>query len=173
MKRFLFSILIVLTIVLINKDKIVIPKEAIRIRVIASSDEEYDQKIKKEVKSTLEKDLYNLLKDTRSIDNARTIITNNLVNIDKEVNDILKENNYNKKYDINFGYNYFPKKEYKGITYEDGMYESLVVTLGEGKGSNWWCVMYPPFCLLEAQDNNTTNIKYKWYINDLINKYLG
>ena len=51
------------------------------------------------------------------------------------------------------------------------MYESVVVTLGDGKGDNWWCVMFPPFCLIEAHDNNTTEIEYRWLIKDLINKY--
>lgn len=172
LKRFILSLLLILTLIILNKDKIVIPKEAIRIRVIASSNSSDDQKIKVDVKNELEDEIYYLLKDVKSIDKARVVINDNLGIIDNRINELLKKNNYDIKYDLNFGYNYFPKKEYKGITYQDGMYESLVVTLGEGKGDNWWCVMFPPFCLIEAHDNNTTNIEYRWIIKDLINKYI-
>lgn len=68
-----------------------------------------------------------------------------------------------------FGFNYFPSKKYKGITYKDGYYESLVVTLGEGKGDNWWCVLFPPLCLLEAEES--TDVEYKSYVKELIDKY--
>ena len=159
--------------IFISKDSIVIPKEAIRVRVIANSNSDYDQNIKNEVKNDVEDKMYNLLKDTRDINTARNIINNNLYNIDNSVEKTLKNNDYKLGYNINFGYNYFPSKEYKGIKYEEGMYESLVVTLGSGKGDNWWCVMFPPFCLIEAHESNTTDIEYRWYIKDLINKYLN
>ena len=153
------------------KDKIVIPKDAIRIRVIANSNDEYDQNIKNDVKNLVEDEMYYLLKDTLSIDKARILINSDLPNLESKVSTLLKSKDYNLGYDINFGYNYFPSKEYKGIKYEEGMYESVVVTLGEGKGDNWWCVMFPPFCLIEAHDNGTTDIEYRWLIKDLINKY--
>ena len=153
------------------KDKIIIPKEAIRIRVIANSNEEYDQNIKNEVKDIVEDEMYYLLKDTLDINKARNLINNDLTNLNTKVDNFLKSKDYKLGYDINFGYNYFPEKEYKGIKYEEGMYESVVVTLGSGKGDNWWCVMFPPFCLIEAHDNGTTDIEYRWLIKDLINKY--
>ena len=153
------------------KDKIVIPKDAIRIRVIANSNDEYDQNIKNDVKNLVEDEMYYLLKDTLSIDKARILISDDMSNLDSKVSTLLKSKDYNLGYDINFGYNYFPPKEYKGIKYEEGMYESVVVTLGEGKGDNWWCVMFPPFCLIEAHDNGATDIEYRWLIKDLINKY--
>ena len=153
------------------KDKIVIPKDAIRIRVIANSNDEYDQNIKNDVKNLVEDEMYYLLKDTLDIDKARILINSDLPNLESKVSTLLKSKDYNLGYDINFGYNYFPSKEYKGIKYEEGMYESVVVTLGEGKGDNWWCVMFPPFCLIEAHNNGTTDIEYRWLIKDLINKY--
>jgi len=61
-------------------------------------------------------------------------------------------------------------KEFNGITYEEGMYESLLVTLGEGKGDNWWCVLFPPLCLLEAEESD--EVEYKFFIQELIEKYL-
>ena len=81
--------------------------------------------------------------------------------------------NYAKKHDdVNFGYNYFPPKEYKGIKYDEGYYESLVVTLCEGKGDNWWCVLFPPICALEEDSENYEKIEYSFYIKEMFNKYL-
>ena len=74
-------------------------------------------------------------------------------------------------YSIKYGMNYFPKKVYKGVVYPSGNYESLVITLGSGLGDNWWCVLYPPLCLIN--DNQTTNdVEYRSFVYDLINKYL-
>ena len=74
-------------------------------------------------------------------------------------------------YDINYGENYFPEKEYKGVSYEEGNYESLVITLGDGLGDNFWCVLFPPLCLLEAEENDTNKIEYTSFIKEIIDKY--
>jgi len=147
-----------------------IPEDALRIRVIANSNSEYDQLIKNQVKENIQMKLYNLLKDTKGVEEARKIINNNLNYIDKEVNNTLNTYNYNLDYTINYGLNYFPSKEYKGTTYEEGYYESLVITLGEGKGDNWWCVLFPPLCLLEAEESK--EVEYTSYVKELIEKYM-
>ena len=70
-------------------------------------------------------------------------------------------------YTINYGYNYFPKKTYRNKTYEEGEYESLVITLGEGKGNNFWCILFPPLCMVDEDQND---IEYKSFIKEVINK---
>lgn len=149
---------------------LVIPEDALRIRVIANSNSEYDQLIKNEVKENIQYKLYNLLKDTKGVEEARIVINNNLNYIDEEVNKTLKNNNYDLGYKINYGLNYFPSKEYKGVTYEEGYYESLVITLGSGEGDNWWCVLFPPLCLLEASSSD--DVEYTSYVKELIEKYM-
>ena len=91
-----------------------------------------------------------VVKNTKKVEEAREKITNNLDNIDKSIKQVLINENYPLDYKINYGDNYFPAKEYKKIKYEAGYYESVLVTLGEGKGKNWWCVLFPPLCLIEA-----------------------
>ena len=85
-----------------------------------------------------------------------------------QVDNIIKP--YGINYDISYGNNYFPSKVYKGITYDAGNYESLVITLGSGKGHNWWCVLFPPLCLLDEQED-LSNAKYELYASKLINKF--
>ena len=67
--------------------------------------------------------------------------------------------------------NYFPSKEYKGVKYEEGYYESLVITLGKGEGDNWWCVLFPPLCLIEGEED--TEVEYKSIVMEILDKYLS
>ena len=149
--------------------KYTIPKEAIRVRVIASSNDEYDQEVKMNVKDIVTSDMYNLMSNVDSIERARESITNNIPTLSKDIDKYLKGINYYTHYDINFGYNYFPKKIYKGVEYKEGMYESLVVTLGNGEGNNWWCVLFPPICMIEAEES--TDVEYTTMVKEIINKY--
>lgn len=153
------------TSVFINeKEELLIPDNAIRFRVIANSNSEKDQNLKLEVKEEVEKELYKLVSNATNIEEARTIIKNNLDKVDN----ILKE--YNIDYDISYGNNFFPEKTYKGIKYDEGLYESLVITVGSGLGENWWCVLFPPLCLLDSQNNLDSN-EYELYATKLINKF--
>ena len=147
-----------------------IPQDAIRIRIVPNSNSKYDQQIKIKVKDKLKISLYDLLKNTKNSNQAKKVIKNNLDNIENDIKNVLQKENYNKKYNVNFGNNYFPEKEYKGVKYKEGYYESLLVTLGEGKGDNWWCVLFPPLCLIEAEES--TDAEYKSLVKTLIDKYL-
>ena len=169
MKRKIFLILLGLIIILAysqNQTEILIPSSSIRLRVIPNSNEAKDINIKEQVKDYLETDIYKLLKDTNNIETARNIINNNIPNIESNINNIFKDNNYNIPYQVNFGYNYFPEKTYQGKTYEEGEYESLVIYIGESKGDNWWCVLFPNFCLIDTDKEP----EYKSYFKELINK---
>ena len=171
MKKIIILLSIILVFYLCISNIIVkgleIPDDAIRIRVVPSSNSKYDQDIKTKVKEELQVSMYELLKDTKTVAEAEEIIENNLEKVDKDINNLLIKEKYNKGYVINFGYNYFPEKEYKGITYEAGYYESLLVTLGEGKGDNWWCVLFPPLCLIEETEKS----EYKSLVKEILNKF--
>lgn len=159
-------VLFFLTIISIcynESENILIPKESIRFRIIANSDSAEDQKLKLTIRNDLESELYDVVKSAETIDEARDIISKNINKVDS----VLKK--YNVDYKINYGNNYFPPKEYKGITYEEGKYESLVITLGEGIGHNWWCVLFPPLCKIDLKDN-LDDASYKFFVTEYINK---
>lgn len=166
----LFIFVVLFYMVLGHVASLVIPDDAIRIRVIANSNDAYDQEIKNKVKDRVQNQMYDLLKDVKGSNEARKIINDNLDSINSSVKNILVDNKYALDYNVNYGLNYFPSKEYKGTTYDEGYYESLVITLGRGEGNNWWCVLFPPLCLLEAEDN--TDVEYTSYVKELIDKYL-
>lgn len=167
MKKIIIALFLVTVLILVNskETEVLIPKEAIRFRIIANSNKLEDQTQKLEIKKELEPIIANILSTSNSLGETRKEIKNNMY----EVKNIL--NKYDTDYKLNYGYNYFPEKNYKGVTYKAGEYESLVVTLGDGLGDNWWCVLFPPLCLLEATEDNYDDITYTSYIKELLNKY--
>lgn len=143
-----------------------IPKDAIRIRIIANSNNYIDIKEKIKIKKNVEKELYLLLKNVKNVNEAKTIIQNKL----EDLNIIIDETT-NLEHEIKFGKNYFPKKQYKGVIYDEGLYDSLVITIGEAQGDNWWCILFPPLCLLEDNEN-TKDVEYRFFVKEIIDKYL-
>lgn len=172
MKKCILLLLIIsLFYVFISKGvakSLTIPDDAVRIRIIPNSNSEYDQKVKGKVKDKLQITMYDLLKDAESSEEAREIIESNLDLVKKDVDSILGGVDYG--YEVNYGYNYFPVKEYKGVKYEEGYYESLLVTLGKGEGDNWWCVLFPPLCLIEADESD--DVEYKSIVEEIVKKYI-
>lgn len=153
-----------------EQETVRIPDSAIRFRVLANSNSPRDQKIKEEVRDRMQAELYSLLKNSKSTKQARSLINKNIDSFNNILEEEMKDKEYS--YTIDYGMHEFPEKTYKGITYEAGEYESLLVTLGEGKGDNWWCVLFPPLCLLEAEEStDTTDVEYKFFIKEIIEKY--
>lgn len=167
----ILSIIVVIFVSTKTTEDLIIPNESIRIRVIANSNNSKDQLIKNVVRNNIEKEVTNLLANVTNIDEARTLLEENIDLINERVEDVLEKNNYDVSYKVDFGYNLFPEKKYKGVVYEEGYYESVVVTLGEGKGDNWWCVLFPPLCLMETSSSDLEEIEYKSFIKEIIDKY--
>ena len=174
MKKFIYITLIIVIIMLVynnekDKETVKIPDSAIRFRILANSNSPRDQRIKEEVRDKMQKELYQLLENSKSTKQARNLIINNMDNFNSLLENEMKDKEYS--YTIDYGMHKFPEKTYKGITYEAGEYESLLVTLGEGSGDNWWCVLFPPLCVMEAEETNTSKIEYKSFIKEIIEKY--
>ena len=169
MKKKIFLILFLLLVINIYKqaDTVsIIPDSSIRLRVIPNSNDSLDVNIKEQVKKYLEKDVYKLTKDSDSIEEARNIISSNIPYIEENISTIFLQNNYNLPFKVNYGDNFFPEKTYQGITYEEGMYESLAIYIGDAKGDNFWCVLFPNYCLVDTENNNN----YKSYFKELFSK---
>jgi len=169
MKKAIIFFSIIILLIISNKEykKIIIPNEAIRIRVIANSNSLEDQLLKFKVKDNITKHLYNNIQDINNIDDARKNIKSSLRDIESIVSKTLNNNDYK----INYGNNYFPKKELNGLSYEEGNYESLVINIGSGKGNNWWCVLFPPLCMIEGTYKESNNIEYKSKVLEILNRY--
>ena len=174
MKNTIFTLLFIFVVyylISINIGEIIeIPDDAIRIRILANSNSQYDQEIKQEVKENIQDYMSDLLSGAKTNKEAESIIVKNLANIDKKVGDSLQSLDYGLSYKVNFGLNYFPDKEFKGVKYQSGYYESLLITLGKGEGDNWWCVLFPPLCLIEAEESD--DIEYTSFVKEILDKYV-
>lgn len=167
MKKIIVALFAVSLLFIFTKKEndIIIPKSAIRFRVVANSNSVEDQAEKMVIKEKLEKEVYNLINGANSVVEVNNILESNLTTIDNIVK------NYNVPYTINYGTNYFPTKNYKGIMYPAGNYDSLVITLGEGAGSNFWCVLFPPLCLLDNEKEDVGEVEYQFYVKKLLDKF--
>lgn len=132
-----------------NSDSELIKDKMIRFHVIANSDSIEDQNIKLKVRDKVLEYIYPKLEGTSEIDKSREILKEN----DKEIKDIalkvLEENNYDYKVESTLSNEMFPVKSYGDITLPQGEYEAYRIILGDGKGQNWWCVMFPPLCFVD------------------------
>lgn len=166
MKKIIYIVLIINVVCLwiTNKKINVLPEDTIRFRIIANSNNRLDQTTKLLIKKDLETNLFPLLETSTSSEETKMIIENNQQVIKNTIE------KYNVPYSINYGKNYFPEKTFQGITYDEGEYESLVISLGEATGNNWWCVMYPPLCLLESNTPQQETIEYKSYFWEIISQ---
>ena len=125
-KLILFFTAITMLIVISNNYKenyYIIPDESIRIRIIPNSNNIKDQKLKRQVKANLELELQEDLKNSKTIESSRQIIKNNLSKYNKTVELVLKNEHSNQKYNVDYGYHYFPEKIYKGVKYKEGRSE--------------------------------------------------
>lgn len=176
MKKLIPFIVAILALLTISnnyqEDYYIIPEESIRIRIIPNSNSVKDQYLKKQVKTNLEIELQKDLQNAKTIEMSRSLIKSNINKYKKEVKQVLKNEKSDLSYSVDYGYHYFPEKIYKGVKYESGEYESLLVTLGEAKGDNWWCVLFPPICSLEENNSSNNEIEYSFYVKEMFNKYL-
>ncbi|XMB86717.1 stage II sporulation protein R [Mycoplasmatota bacterium WC44] len=106
----------------------------LRLRVIANSNSDEDQLVKTKI-------VEELLKVYNEVGNNSQVFTSNDNNLIKVVINTVTD--YNQEYDIKVGINEFPAKTIDGHLFESGKYESIVITIGEGKGDNYWCILYP------------------------------
>ena len=168
MKKVLIAAAVLIIIISNNRvENIIIPESSIRLRIIANSNTIEDQITKNNLSKKLSVYLNELITHAKTKEEANNIINENYYNIDSFVNNYLEMNNINTNYNLSIGRNYFESKSYKGVKYNSGYYDSIVVSLGNKKGVNWWCVMYPPLCLIDENDD----IEYTTLVKDMLNKY--
>ena len=127
-----------------------IASEIIRFHVIANSDSTEDQNLKLKVKEALTDALRPALKDAKNITEARTLLAGSLNNLELLSNEIIKENGYSYTAVASIEKGYFPLKVYGDLSLPPGEYEAVRIELGSSKGQNWWCIMFPPLCFVDA-----------------------
>lgn len=141
----------------LNNDYEVIPDDAIRLRILANSDEEEDQELKNLVRDRVNKTVSEWVEQITDIAEARQLIKQRLPEIEKIAKEVIEEEGKDNQISVDYGENItFPMKLYGDYLYPAGEYEAILITIGEGNGSNWWCVLFPPLCFLDFSFGTTT-----------------
>lgn len=122
----------------------------IRFHVIANSDSEEDQALKLKVRDKILESMNEILEDSESIEETRELIYENMDNIKEISEQVIEEYNYDYNINVKLKMEQFPLKTYGDIILPPGEYEALIVNIGEAKGKNWWCVMFPPLCFVDV-----------------------
>lgn len=130
-------------------DAVIIPSDAIRLRILANSDSAKDQALKRMVRDEVNKEISQWVSDLTSKEEARKVIKAGLPKIQKIAEQVVSKSHSQQTVKVEFGKVKFPTKLYGQFLYPAGEYEAILITLGEGTGANWWCVLFPPLCFLD------------------------
>lgn len=127
-----------------------IAEQIIRFHVLANSNSDEDQELKMEVKETVVAYMKTLLEGADSVEASRGIIEANMDGIRETAEREIVERGYDYGASVSLTQAYFPVKTYGDCTFPAGDYEALQVRIGESKGRNWWCVVYPTLCFTDS-----------------------
>lgn len=128
-----------------------ISNKVFRLHIIANSDSADDQSLKLKVRDRILRDFGEKFVDTSDIICAEEIAEKSLEEIEKVAHDEIRKNGYSYDVKAQIVHMYFNTRYYGEITMPAGYYDALRIVIGEGKGKNWWCVMFPPMCLPAAE----------------------
>ena len=129
-----------------------IASSVFRLHVIANSDSKEDQDLKYKVRDNLLKYMNKICKDCTSKEEAISLVEKNKDIFKQIALDTIRNEGFSYDVNINIGNFEFPTKNYGDISLPAGLYDALRVEIGEAKGQNWWCVMFPPLCFIDDQN---------------------
>lgn len=160
--------------------------EIIRFHIRANSDQEEDQALKLKIRDEILKEMEEKFKDTKSLDESREIIKQNMREMKSITEKVIEEEGKDYEVAVRLGQDNFPTRKYGNLVFPAGDYETLLITLGEGKGQNWWCVMFPPLCFVDIthsvaynlekelgvalDEDEQPTLKLRWKIVEIIKK---
>lgn len=145
----ILAVLIMLVALALQTQQRQLSEKLIRLHVVARSDSEHDQEVKLSVRDAV-------LARTREIldgcDDPRSALQGALTEIEAAAQEQLKSLGEDENVTVRLGKELFPTRDYETFSLPAGVYESLRVTIGEGAGHNWWCVVFPSICLTASMD---------------------
>lgn len=148
----LFSALVTSVVVERKKEELQneIAEEVLRFHVLANSDREEDQILKMEIKEAILSFMKEELPESRNLKETKEWVKANLTEIENIAKMKIRQKGYSYPVKAQMASSYFPDKTYGDITFPAGIYEALRVEIGAADGRNWWCVLYPNLCFLNA-----------------------
>lgn len=139
----------------------------IRFHVIANSDTDEDQNLKLKVRDKVVEALSEKLSNVNSLEEAENVLKENIDYVNEIAKEVIEENNYTYEVNTMLSYENFPDKVYGDYIFPQGNYEAFRVIIGEGKGQNWWCVMFPSLCFVDESKNSVDSSDLKEEIENI------
>jgi len=130
----------------------------IRLHILANSDSERDQYLKSKVRDRIVLAMAEKLGRSAGLDESRKILLDGLDSLEQEAGGVLRELGCGDEVNACYGVFEFPTKYYGGLVLPAGRYEAIKLVIGEGRGSNWWCVLFPPLCLVKVNSGQAAPV---------------
>lgn len=164
---FLTCIIIILLVVGVTLSSSGGNTEYLRIHVRANSNEQIDQTVKYRVKDAVVSYLTPFIAECDTKQKAERMLKDNLSQIENACDVVLNSNGFSYRARAKVCSELFPTRSYGELVLDGGYYDALIIELGDGKGDNWWCVVYPPLCFT----GNGAGYVYKSKINQVIKDF--
>ncbi len=156
MRKILFTVFILLAALLFAANGL----NPLRLHIIANSNAREDQQLKLEIRDYILQEKNDLLKNCKDKLQAQQIISANAESLENLANEVLEAHGKAYRAQVQVGKSTFPDKYYGAICYPAGEYDAVRIVLGDGGGENWWCVMFPPLCLVQTEGQAGEAVEY-------------
>ncbi len=127
--------------------------DTVRLHILANSDSDEDQALKITLRDAILEKYSAALLRAQSTEDAERIIGELLPEIESYGKEVIAKLDYDYSVTASIGKEWYDTRVYDDFTLPCGVYTSLKITIGEGGGKNWWCVMYPPLCTELASES--------------------
>jgi len=137
-------------------DRKALNENLIRLHVVANSDSDEDQELKLQVRDAVVQKLQDTMESFPTMEEARAYLQAHLPQLQEFVNQVIRELGFTDTAEVSLDREAFDTREYETFTLPAGSYEALRITIGQGQGKNWWCVVFPTLCVGTAEDFQDT-----------------
>ena len=132
-------------------------KNVLRLHIIANSDNADDQNLKLEIRDEILSQSTDLFDTATDITSAKIIAEQRLSEFKEIAEQVISDNGFDYTVSVKLDKSFFETRVYDDFTLPAGIYDSLLITIGEGKGKNWWCVIFPEICVSAASKGDLTD----------------
>lgn len=126
------------------------PDNLIRFHVLANSDTDADQELKRKVRDKIVEAMSPEFSKAKNIEEAKRIVANNLDIMKSIAEKTIESEGYSYPVQVVTGTFQFPAKTYGKLTLPPGKYQAVRILIGKAQGANWWCVLFPPLCFVDV-----------------------
>ncbi len=171
MKKIVVFLTVAVVLTVLFGGNFEVKDSCVRIHIRANSNATVDQSVKYEVKDAVVNYLTPFVCNLTSSDMAKQEVGEHIEEIEKVADGVLEKKGYHYESKVYLTQEKFPARSYGEYTLEEGVYDALIVELGEADGDNWWCVLFPPLCFTPKGEGET--VEYKSALKEICDKIFG